>query len=105
MNCINTFILPSSVTVLTIYFVNTDLKLELPINVWRYCYSNKKRGEENFLIFINQGFLPGPEDMSLHSLTTTRDFSEVQRYILLILIICEIPFLIFRFFKIKIHHV
>jgi len=75
-----------------IYFVNIALKLELPINVRCYFDSSKARGEGNFVIFIYRKILLVPEDaricftVSLF-LTTTKDFSEIQSSILLIMII------------------
>jgi len=52
------------------------------------------RGEGNSVTFINREILPGPEDaricLTLFFKTTTREFSEIQRNILLIMNICEI---------------
>jgi len=72
-----------------VYFVNIALKLELPINVRRYFDSSKARDEGNFVIFLNREILLVPEDARIcfTVLTTTRDFSEIQSCILLIMII------------------
>ena len=42
--------MPYIFNVPTIYFVNTDLQLELHINVRRYNYSSKVHGEGNSVI-------------------------------------------------------
>jgi len=57
-----------------------------------FFYSSKVRGEGNSVIFINLEILPGPSTRVFVSLflTTTRDFSEIQVSILLIMIVCEI---------------
>jgi len=54
--------------------------------------SSNVHGEGNSVLFINRKILPFPVDARtcFTFLTTTRDFSEIQRTILLIMIICEI---------------
>jgi len=71
-------------TVPTIYFVNIDIKLKLPINVRRNFDSNKVRGEANSAIFIGRETLARLKDalICFTFLTTTRDFSEFQRCII-----------------------
>jgi len=56
------------------------------MHVRRIFDSSKVRGEVNSLILINQEILPGPEEARIcfTFLTTTRDFSELQRSFLLI---------------------
>jgi len=63
------------------------------------------RGEGNSVIFINREILPGPENARgfVSFLTTTKDFTEIQRSIQLIIIICEI--LLILLLEIIIHHV
>ena len=46
-------------------FLNTDLKLEWPINVRRFFDSSKGRAKENSIIFLNWETFPGREDASM----------------------------------------
>jgi len=84
-----------------IYFVNINLKLKLPITVRSYFDSSKVRRERNsiILIYIVPCILLGPEDarIGFTFFTTTRDFSEIQRSILLVMINCEILLFILTF--------
>jgi len=73
-----------------LYFVDIVLKLEWPINVRRYYGSSKVRGEGNSVIFINREILPRPQDASI----CVTFFNEIQKSILMIMIICEILLLI-----------
>jgi len=54
-------------------------------NVRRYFDSSKVRGEGNSVLIINREILPGQVDAPIcfTFLTTTRDFSEIQRSVLL----------------------
>jgi len=85
-----------------LYLVNIDLNLEWPIHVRHYFDSSRVRGDGNSVIFINWEILTGPGDVS-----TTRDFSEILRSILLIMIFYEILLFIlicFIVLEINIHH-
>jgi len=55
-------------TVPTIYFINIDLKIELPINVRSYIYSCKVRGEGTLVIFINGEIIPGSDNSKKYSI-------------------------------------
>jgi len=68
--------------------------------------STKWHGKKTVIIFIDWEILPGPGDARICFLTTARDFSEIQKSILLMMIICEILLFIRFFFwgGIKIHH-
>jgi len=79
--------LPKIVTVPTLYCVNIDLKLELPINALRYLDPSKVRGEGISVIFLNRKILPGPEDARICFLFLTTAILGIQRSILLIMII------------------
>ena len=49
------------------------------------------RGEGNSVILIKRESLPGPEDAhKFNNFVTTRNFNEIERSVLLIMIICEI---------------
>jgi len=58
----------------------------------RYLDSRKVRGEGNSVVIINREILLGPEDARIcfPFIATTRDFSAIQRSILLMMSICEI---------------
>ena len=62
------------------------------------------RDKRNSVIFINLEILPGPEDARIcftFFQTTMRNFNEIERSILLIMIVCEILLILILGIKIN----
>jgi len=88
----------------TLYIINIVLKLEWPIHVQRFFFLLQAARRKEFRCIINWEILLGPDDTRIFHifLTTKRNFNEIERSILLIMIICKILMFLFIYLNLGI---